>query len=153
MKTLVVYYSRTGTTRKVAESISKELKCDIEEVYDLKNRDGVVGYLSAGKDATLKKLTEIKDVKNDPSKYDLVIMGTPIWSWTMSSAIRTYLTVNKNNFKNVAFFCTMNGSKGKTFEHMREICGKEPKALLGLTTKEVKGNYLFKVKEFVDKLK
>jgi len=153
MKNLVVYYSRTGTTKKVANSIAKELKCDIEEIYDLKNRDGAIGYLSAGKDATLKKLTEIKDIKNDPNKYDLIIIGTPIWSWTMASAIRTYMNVNKTNFKKVAFFCTMGGGKGKTFEHMEELCNKKPKALLELTTKEVKGNYLFKVREFVDDLK
>jgi len=153
MKALVVYYSRTGTTKKIAEVISKELKCDIEEIYDLKNRKGILGCIKAGRDAILKKLTEIKDIKNDSKLYDLVIIGTPIWSWNMSSAIRTYLNVNKTNFKNVAFFCTMGGSKGKTFEHMEELCKKTPKALLELTTKEVKGNYLFKVKEFVDDLK
>ena len=40
MKILVAYYSRTGTTRKVAETIAGILKCDIEEVLDKKSRFG-----------------------------------------------------------------------------------------------------------------
>jgi flavodoxin len=43
MKTLVVYYSRTGTTRKVAEAIAGILRCDIEEVVDTKKRSGILG--------------------------------------------------------------------------------------------------------------
>jgi flavodoxin len=47
MKTLVVYYSRTGKTRFVAERVASELKADIEEVVDLKNRSGRFGFLKA----------------------------------------------------------------------------------------------------------
>jgi flavodoxin len=38
MKTLVVYHTRTGNTRFVAETIAAELGADIEEMTDLKNR-------------------------------------------------------------------------------------------------------------------
>ena len=38
-KSLVVFYSRTGTTKRVAESISNLLKCDVEEVIDTKSRN------------------------------------------------------------------------------------------------------------------
>ena len=150
MKTLVVYYSRTGTTRKVAEEIAKLLKADIDEVVDLKNREGPINYVIAGKDASMKKLTEIK-TKKDASKYDLVIIGTPIWNWTVTPAIRTYLT--KNKVKQTAFFCTMGGSGDKkAFDAMEEL-SKKPKATLTLLTKEVtEEKHLEKVKEFVAKL-
>jgi flavodoxin len=39
MKSLLIYYSRTGKTKFVAETIAAELGSDIEEVVDLKNRD------------------------------------------------------------------------------------------------------------------
>ena len=61
MKTLVVFYSRTGTTKKVGENIAKILKCDSEEIFDTKDRMGVVGYMQAGKDAMFKN-AEFVDV-------------------------------------------------------------------------------------------
>jgi len=113
MKILVVFYSRSGRTKKVAEVISKILKCDKEEIFDIKSREGVVGFLSAGTDANLRRLTVIKEIKNNPSLYDLVIIGTPIWSSNISTPIRTYLSLHKEDFKNVAFFCTRLGSDAK----------------------------------------
>lgn len=41
MKILIVFYSRTGTTRKVAHELQKSLKADIEELFD-KNRSGPI---------------------------------------------------------------------------------------------------------------
>ena len=51
MKTLVIYYSRTGNTRFAAETVAAEIGADVEEVVDLKNRKGRLNYLPAGRDA------------------------------------------------------------------------------------------------------
>ena len=155
MKTLLVYYSRTGTTKKIAEVIMEQLKCDLEIVQDVKSRAGALGYLRSGKEAATRSLTEIKPNSKNPSDYDLVIIGTPIWSWNMSSPIRTYLTNNKGSFKNTAFFCTMGGSGDeRAFKEMAEISGKEATAALALKTVEVvKNEYLAKVEEFIRKIK
>ena len=67
MKMLVVFYSRTGNTRKVAEELEKVLECDMEEIIDTKNRSGSLGYLRSGRDAMNRKLTVLQDVINDPS--------------------------------------------------------------------------------------
>jgi flavodoxin len=40
---LVVFYSRTGTTMKVAEAIREALGCEIDGVEDTKGRSGVIG--------------------------------------------------------------------------------------------------------------
>lgn len=154
MKTLVIFYSRTGVTKKVANELAKNLNCDIEEIIDTKNRNGTLGYISAGKDATLKKLTKIEQIKNNPSEYDLIIIGTPIWSFTMATAIRTYIHENKDKFQKVAFFCTQGGSGAeKAYSHMQELCNKQPISTLTLLTKEVsEDNFIEKIKEFTDKI-
>ncbi len=152
MKILAVFYSRTGHTKKVAEEIANNLKADIEEIVDKKNRKGVLCYLSGGKDASTKKLTKIKVIKKEPSNYDLVIIGTPIWALAMTPAVRTYITNNK--FNKVAFFCTQ-GSSGaeKTFKEMEELT-KKPVAVLSLLTAEVgKEEYKKMVKGFCDRVK
>ncbi|MGZ7109578.1 MAG: flavodoxin family protein, partial [Methanobacterium sp.] len=61
MKILVVFYSRTDNTRKVAEEIKNSLDCDIEEIIDTQNRSGPLGYMRSGRDASRGKLTILKD--------------------------------------------------------------------------------------------
>lgn len=155
MKALIVFYSRTGTTKKVALAISKNVKSDIEEIFDVKSRKGIIGYLKSGREAMLKKLPEIKQTKKKPSSYDLIIIGTPVWGYNMSSPIRTYITNNKKGFKKIAFFCTMGGSGSeRTFKEMELLCEKKPEAKLVLTTKGViRDGYIDKVKEFIKKIR
>jgi flavodoxin len=132
MKMLVTYYSRTANTKSVAVEIQKELKCDIDEIIDQRDRAGAKGWLGAGRDASRKLLTEIK-VKKDPAEYDLVIIGTPVWAWTVTPAVRTYLSAHK--LKKVAFFCTCGGSGIETTFREMERLSKKPVATLGLPTK------------------
>ena len=158
MRSLVLYYSRTGTTKKIGEAIASLLKCDCEEIIDTKDRKGFFGYLSAGWDSYRKKLTKLNEIKKDPAQYDIVIVGTPVWAFTLSIPIRTYLSQNKehlNNVKKIAFFCTMGGSGNKqAFKEMESISGKKPVALLALRTVEVQKNqYIGEVNNFISKLK
>ena len=154
MSTLVIYYSRTGTTKKVGEQIAQQLDCDREEIFDTKSRGGPIGYLLALIAAGRKRLTELKPIRNNPSAYDLVVIGTPTWSLKMSVPIRTYIEMYKNKFGDVAFFLTCGGNPGKTFEEMETICGKRPKARLMLEKKDFKGGSDGKkIQDFVNRLK
>lgn len=144
MKILVVYYSRTGVTKKLADYIAKKIGAATEEIKDTIKRAGAIGYMSAGRDAALRRLTKLEPLKFNPADFDLVIIGTPIWSWNMSTPIRSYLNEYKNQFKQAAFFCTMGGSgDDKAFREMGEIINKKPAAVLALKTVEVMANEFF----------
>jgi len=150
-KTLIVYYSRTGTTKKLAEKLKKQLKADIDEIKDLRNRTGALGYMVGGKDSTMKNLTEIKFTKN-PEKYSLVILGTPIWAWNITPAIRTYIKENKTKIKKLAFFCTMGGQGNESAEKEITKILKKPIACLAVKTQDI--NKCDKeVKKFVKELR
>lgn len=138
-KILVVYYSRSGNTKKVSEDIAKRLGADVEEIIDKKDRSGAGGYFIAGKDAMMGNLAEIQPLKKDPAQYDLVVIGTPIWSWDMTPAVRTYITEKKNSFKEVAFF-TLSGSTKyeKTVKNMETLSGKKAKAETGFVDSNLK---------------
>ena len=153
-KALVVYYSRTGTTRKVAEAIAGLLRCDIEEIKDTRSRAGAWGFVRSGEEATLKALPEIVEPARDPGEYGLVIVGTPVWAWTMSSPVRTYLTRYAARFRAVAFFLTTGGTGiERTFGHMEALCRKKPEAALGLTMPQVvKGDPSDKIRDFAARL-
>ncbi|MFH1054641.1 MAG: flavodoxin [Candidatus Altiarchaeota archaeon] len=150
MKALVVYYSRTGLTKKVGEEIAKTLGCDVEEIFDTKDRSGVLGYMIAGRDAMRGKLTKIKETVKDPSQYDLVIIGTPLWAFTVSTPVRTYLTQNKGKFKKTAFYCTEGGSGGAgTLKAMEEASGCKPVSSLELKAPDFSsGGYKEKAVQF-----
>jgi len=154
MRSLVVYYSKTGVTRKAAVAISRMLKSDVEEIVDLKDRGGIIGWLTGGRDSTLKNLTEIKRPKKDPTKYKLVIIGTPVWAWTVTPAVRTYMVKKCKRLKKIAFFCTNDGSPGNTFKEMQGVCKKKSLAALSLSKKDMRsGEYFEKIRKFVSKIK
>jgi flavodoxin len=155
MKALVVYYTRTGTTQKVAEDLMKHFEyVDQDGILDLTKREGAINYLKAGRDAYLGNTTEISEPQKDPSNYDLVVFGSPVWAGNLAPAMRTYMRCHKDKFGHVACYCTMGGSNpGKVFSQMKEELGKEPLATLHLTTKEVKKNmHHDKLKEFAEKI-
>jgi len=157
-KILVVYYSRTGNTKKVAEEAARILGADVEALIDKKDRSGVGGYVGAGKDATQKKLADIEPVKTDASKYDLVVIGTPVWGWNMTPAVRTYIANNKAVLKQIAVFTTAGGTKpDKIVAAIEELAGKKALAFEGFFQGEIKdknsAKYEDKLHAFLAKLR
>jgi flavodoxin len=151
MKTLVVYYSRSGNTRKIAEEITNALECDIEEINDKQDRSGALGYMRSVINAIRKTPADLEDIKHDPSDYDLVILGTPIWNRTISTPLRTYLTQNLEKFNNVALFYT---AGGKDFEEpikeTKNLIGSSQIVFLSIRAKEIEdGSYKPKLEEFI----
>ncbi|MDY6913044.1 MAG: flavodoxin [Planctomycetota bacterium] len=139
MKTLVVYYSRTGVTRKVAEALAEALGADIEQLIDTKKRGGALGFAVAVKDAAMKKLIPIAAPQKDPADYELVVVGTPVWADTICSAVRMYLTDYGKEIKRGAFFCTTHTSGiEKTLAAMQELAGCETAATASFRQKHVK---------------
>jgi flavodoxin len=109
-KSLVIYYSRTGNTKFVAEKIASELGAEIEEIADLKSRKGWLRFIIAGYDATLGKETRISESKKLPKDFELIVVGSPVWNSRPSPATRTYLKRNDLSGKKVAVFCTSEGT-------------------------------------------
>jgi len=44
-----------------------------------------------GRDAFLGREADIREPLKDPAGYDLVTVGTPVWSWSLSTPVRAYL--------------------------------------------------------------
>jgi len=153
MKVLVAYYTRTGNTEKVAVEMAKALGADAEAIIDKKSRKGPIGWLSAGKDSTKKIPADIEEPKKDPTWYDLVVIGTPVWAWTVSAPVLAYLNRFSGKFPEVAFFLTFDGNMEKTFGDMAAAAGRKPKATLAVHAKHIKsGEHVQKIKEFAAKL-
>jgi flavodoxin len=140
MKAIVIFYSRSGSTKKAAEAIAQALGCDIEELVDTQKRSGLFGLIRSGRQAMKEELTTLQPLKKDITQYDLVIVGGPVWASKMSVPVRTFIAQNKDRMKEVAFFFTSGGKDNapKIFPAMEQLCGKRPRAALGLRTVELK---------------
>ncbi len=154
MNPLIVYYSRTGNTKNVAEMIAHLLDCEIAPIIDTVNRSGLLGFLRSGWSAKRGTMTEIEAMTYDPSTYDVVIVGTPVWAGTVSTPVRTFLHQYKDRLPSVALFATHKSEDAQdAFTEMKKECEKKPVALLGLGEKEIKKDQCsYKVREFVDTL-
>ncbi len=141
METLIVFYTRTGTTQKVAEDLAVHFNADMLELQDNKNRSGVLGFLRSGFDALTSNVTVINDFNHKLDEYDVILIGTPVWAGKMTPAIRTFLLGNAEVFPEVAFFVTLGGTSAqKTLQGMEDLAGKEPLASLVLEKEEALGS-------------
>ena len=136
MKSLVVYYSRTNTTRKLAEKIAGEINADIEEIKPKVNYQGKIGYVRGGKDAMSEKIIDLEELKYHPEDYDVVYIGGPVWASKAANPLISYL--NQNSFRNVKFFLTAGKSGFESSFKQMEKYSTKPLKTLALTTKEVK---------------
>ena len=122
MKALVVYYSRSGNTKAVAQLIAGAASGDLEELIEIgENRKGFLGWIRAGRAGMTKQASRIEPLKASPADYDIIYVGSPVWGWNLAPAVRSYLSQTDFGTTPIALFCTMSGSgQEKTFTSMRE---------------------------------
>ena len=87
MKTLVVYHSRSGYTRRVAESLARRLDADLDEIVTAVPRRGPRGYLRCALESMLHLRTGIRAPQHDPAAYGRVVIGGPGGVWGLSSPV------------------------------------------------------------------
>ncbi len=138
MKSLVVYYSRSNITKKLAENIANITDSDIEQVIPKVNYQGKIGYARGGKDAMTEKIVELEALKYNPQDYDLVYVGAPVWASKAANPIISYLKQNEGKFNELKFFMTAGSSGFESSFKQMEKYSKKPLKTLALTTKEVK---------------
>ena len=123
-KKLIVYFTYTNNTKKIAEKIKAKLNCDILEIKPVKPYDSdydTVVRLEQNNE-TAKKTPDIEKINVDLSKYDEVILGIPVWWYTIAPVIRTFLKQNDLSGKKIIPFATNGGWIGRTFQEIKELC-------------------------------
>lgn len=137
-KILVVYFTRTGNTERVAKDIAAALDADIERIREKDDRSGCLGYFAAGRDGMNEKSTEIEPVKSRASDYDIVIIGSPVWAWNLTPAVRTYIEQNRGSFKAVSFFITAGSTNvDEVLTNFENATGKKAVSSLGVLEDEL----------------
>lgn len=115
-KSLVVYYSYHGTTRRAAEVLARMLDADI---YELRPENPYTGDDNEVSDRVFQE----RDDGQDPalagtlpavSEYDTIFIGTPVWNADMANPVMSYLHQTDFENKRVAPFWTYQTDEGST---------------------------------------
>lgn len=148
-KSLVAYFSATGTTENVARKLAAAANADLFEIRP------TVPYTAADLDWTNKNSRSTVEMNNPDSRpeiaektdkmdeYDVVFVGFPIWWYVAPSIIYTFLESYDFSGKTIVPFATSGGSgMGKTEETMKRV-------VKGDNVKIAKGKVLNRVSESV----
>ena len=108
MKIGIVYYSRTGNTRRIAKILEEKLKEKKAEVDLIEiEHEKRPGFFAAGKASSKQLELPIKNKDFDMGKYDVVIAGSPTWAGKPAPFITTFIKKAVNiNGKKLAVFGT-----------------------------------------------
>lgn len=136
--TLVLYYSRSGHTRAVAEAIAAQLDADLEPLIDELDRSGVRGYLRSGIQAFFEQTPSLLPLLLDPAEYELVVVGSPVWNLSVSSPVRAFLETQGRRVREVAFFASYAtlGAR-RALRQMEHASRLSPRATLAVRESEL----------------
>ncbi len=152
MRTLVVFYSRTGNTSLVAEKLAALFGADLERILvSGPQYEGRWGFIRAIFQSLTGRMPSI-DNSISPRNYDLIIVGGPIWRGRIAPPVQAYLHRYAGDFKSMAVFVTHGGSSPVlAFQQMEEMSGRGALATLAVTTAQItKGEYDGAVRAFAE---
>jgi flavodoxin len=121
-KVLVIYYSLTGNTKNIAEKIGKKIGGDVFEIKTVRTYPPEYSVLTeeAKRELQADDLPPLKKSPPHMSSYDLILVGSPVWWYTVSTPVMNFLRQADFAGKKVSAFCTHEGGIGKFFPHFKE---------------------------------
>ena len=141
-KVLVVYYSNSGNTKAVAEKLQAKTGADVYRLETVRTYPAEHKALTdeAKRELEENDLPALKGALPDMSSYDLILVGGPVWWYTVATPVMQFLDQADFAGKKTAAFCTHAGGVGMYFPHFKEQAKNaivlEGLSLLGNTADE-----------------
>ncbi len=151
---LIIYYSLSGHTAVLAEALARESGWTLARIEDPWKRTGALGYLRSSLAAILRLKPNIQYTGPQPSSFDLVVLGGPVWVGMMASPLLTFAVNHQQTFKSLALFCTYGGhGSDHAMQALARACGKPPIATLAVTQAQLSaGTYASAMTTFITTL-
>ncbi len=125
-KTVVLFYSFSGSTRRVAEILARRLGAPAVEV---KTKEPIRHPYGTGFMNRIKERTPEIVVEADLDAFDTFYIGGPTWFWTVTPPLITLLRTRSFAGKTVIPFCTNDAQPGNFLTRFPELCpGADVKA-------------------------
>ncbi len=137
----VVFYSYTGVTRGVAERIRSACGCDLVEVKTVTEYSAFTAYTTGVLRSRRGICDPILPETIDVSRYDLLVIGTPVWAWKPAPAINAAVrALSGCEGKRAVVFVTNCGQPGEALPLLKAALGArgvEVMAAVSLTKEDM----------------
>ena len=125
-KTLTVYFSKSGHTKSIAETIAREISSPLHEIITVKKYPStyIMTILESRKEFKRNDKPALASPKIENfASYDRIILGFPVWFFTCPMAVVSWLEQYDFSGKDIYPFCTSGGSScAKATAKIRELC-------------------------------
>lgn len=123
MKSIIIYHSYTTNTKQVAEHLQKILGCDILQLKPkVPFSTDYQTVVDEWQNNSIKADVEICDIEKDLSQYNTIILGSPIWWYTITPVITTFLKKYNLDGKTIYPFFTSAGWFGHSYVDVKKLC-------------------------------
>ena len=125
MTNKVLYFSRSGSSKRIAGKVAKKLGCETIEITDDVSWKGIFGFMKGGYYSLSKKITNIT-LEDDysPTKTDNIVLVVPLWAGGIAPAGYSFLQKQRQNIKNLYLVVSSDGSEpDKTFLKLEAMVG------------------------------
>ena len=131
---LIVYYSRSGNVRRIAESYAEKNGGDLLQIVSQRDYSGRLGFLRACLAAINRRTPIIEQVSLDFSKYTRVVLCGAVWAGTIASPLRTFLKRHGASLPEVEYIILHGGHNDyeDVFAEMDVLLGKQHVAATSL---------------------
>ena len=122
MKSIIIYYSYGGNTKRIAELIHDKKGYDMVEIKPVVPYTSDYQKLVDAEEGKMhqEEMVEIEPISINLSNYDRIILGTPVWWYTMTPPVRTFLKTCDLSGKVIVPFATNGGWLGTTFDDIKK---------------------------------
>jgi hypothetical protein len=141
MRSVVVVYSRSGNTLKVAQALADRLGAEIVEIDCGRRYDGPFGFLRGVIDSVMRRSPPIEVAEAAAGPYDLTVVAAPIWAGRAAAPLMAFLARRPKGAGRVALLLTHGGSDPcNVFDEVERQVGTPLVARLAIREADVKGN-------------
>ncbi|WP_302486502.1 flavodoxin [uncultured Megamonas sp.] len=123
--TLIVYYSHSGNTRKLANLIAQQIDADCLEIIPEKPypNDYTSVVNQAKQEISRNFRPALKNAQINLNKYTTIFIGSPNWWSSIAPPIATFIDTNDLSAKKIIPFCTHGGGGfGHIPQDIKRLC-------------------------------
>ncbi len=114
MKTIILYYTLGGSSKKEAERLSAARGADICHVLEVKKRSLIAAFIPGALYAMKRKASAIQPLGVDLNAYDTIVLVAPIWANFPAPAFNAVVKLLPKGKEAELFFCSGGGDSQKS---------------------------------------